>query len=150
MPASSLRSPIVAALVVVGALIAAAPASAQSASCQDAQKFMGERQNLIQQLNKSGGKDKKLDPRVACSSFGKLIANGENGLKWIEANKDWCQIPDQFAQSFKEEHDKIKELRGQACKAAAQVTQMEKQAREGANPFAGGLTGQYKIPQGAL
>ena len=79
-----------------------------------------------------------------------LVTNGETGLKWIEANKDWCQIPDQFAQSFREDHDKMKKLRGEACKIAAKAAQMEKEARRGSNPFGGGLTGEYKIPQGAL
>jgi hypothetical protein len=151
MRASSLRTPFVAALVAGGALLAAAPAIAQSTVCQEGQKLMSERQSLTEQLNKSAGKDKKLDPKIACSAFGKLGTNSEAIIKWMETNKDWCQIPDQAVANFKNEHTKIKELRGQACKVAAQVNQMEKQAREGANnPFGGGLTGQYKIPQGAL
>jgi hypothetical protein len=150
MRASSLRTPIVAALVAGGALLAAAPASAQTSGCQDGQKLMAQRQSLMEQLNKSAGKDKKLDPRAACSTFGKLGTNNEAIVKWMEANKDWCQIPDAALANFKDEQTKLKELRGQACKVAAQVTQMEKQARQGANPFAGGLTGEYKIPQGAL
>ena len=52
-------------------------------------------QAIVQQLNKAGGKDRKLDPRMACGTFGKLLANGEQSLKWLETNKDWCQIPDQ-------------------------------------------------------
>jgi hypothetical protein len=140
-----------------GAALPPGPALAQPSTCQEAQKFIGERQTLIQSLNKSAGKDKKLDPRVACTVFGKLQTNGEKGLKWLEANKDWCQIPDQFTQNFSQEHDKIKDLKGQACKAAAQFGEMEKKARQaqqqqqkGANPFGGGLTGEYKVPQGAL
>jgi hypothetical protein len=120
--------------------IAAPPALAQSAACLEVKTFMTERQTLIQQLNKSAGKDRKLDPRSACGAFGKLLANGETGVKWIEANKD-----------LKQEHEKVKELRGQACQAAAKMLQMEKarQSHQG-NPFGGGLTGEYKIPQGAL
>jgi hypothetical protein len=136
---------------------AASPAAAQASSCQDAQKFMGERQTLTQQFQKAAGKDKKIDPRSACSIFGKLVKNGETGLKWLETNKDWCQVPDQFAQNFKQEHEKITKLRGEACDAAAKMAAMEKQARQaakqaqqGRNPFGGGLTGEYKIPQGAL
>ena len=136
---------------------AATPAAAQASSCQDAQKFMSERQTLTQQFQKAAGKDKKIDPRSACSIFGKLVKNGETGLKWLEANKDWCQVPDQFAQNFKQEHEKITELRGQACDAVAKMAAMEKQARQqakqaqqGGNPFGGGLTGEYKIPKGAL
>jgi hypothetical protein len=150
MRASLLRTPLVVALVAGGAVLGAVPTLAQTSSCRDVQTFMGERQKLIQQLNNAGGKDKKLDPGVACSAFGKLVTNGETGLKWIEANKDWCQIPDQFAQSFREDHDKMKKLRGEACKIAAKAAQIEKEARRGSNPFGGGLTGEYKIPQGAL
>ena len=137
-----------------GVALPSGPALAQPSTCQEAQKFMGERQTLIQGLNKSAGKDKKLDPRVACGAFGKLVSNGETGLKWLETNKDWCQVPDQFVANFKSEHAKIKDLRGQACGAVAKLEQMQKQAREqqqkGGNPFGGGLTGTYKIPQGAL
>jgi hypothetical protein len=151
MRASSLRTPIVAALVAGGTLLTTAPAIAQSSVCQEGQKLMSERQTLTEQLNNSAGKDKKLDPKVACSAFGKLGTNSDAIVKWMETNKDWCQIPDQVLANFKSEQAKVKELRGHACKVAAQATQMEKQAREGAgNPFGGGLTGQYKIPQGAL
>jgi hypothetical protein len=156
MSPSLFRSSFLAGLAAAGLLAAAEPAFAQAAGCQDAQKFMSERKSLSEQLQKAGGKDKKLDPRIACTIFGKLQSNGESGLKWIEANKDWCQIPDQFTQNFKNEHDKVKELRGQACKVAAQFTAMEKKARQaqqqqkGGNPFGGGLTGEYSIPKGAL
>ena len=137
-----------------GAALLSGSALAQPSTCQEAQKFMGERQTLIQSLNKNAGKDKKLDPRFACGAFGKLVSNGETGLKWLETNKDWCQVPDQFVENFKAEHDKIKDMRGQACGAVAKLEKMQKQAREqqqqGGNPFGGGLTGTYKIPQGAL
>jgi hypothetical protein len=141
------------ALVAGGAMLAAAgPASAQV--CQQGAKLIQERQAIVAQINKAGGKDKKLDPRMACSAFGKLAANGEQSLKWLETNKDWCQIPDEVSDNLKQEHDKVKDIRGQACQAAAKFEQMQKQARQqqqqGGNPFGGGLTGEYKIPQGAL
>jgi hypothetical protein len=148
----SLSLPTLSALAGGAVLVAAGPASAQV--CQDGAKLIQERQSIVQQLNKAGGKEKKLDPRMACSAFGKLVANGEQSLKWLETNKDWCQIPDQVEDNLKQEHDKVKEIRGKACQAAAKVEQMQKQARQqqqqGGNPFGGGLTGQYKIPQGAL
>jgi hypothetical protein len=153
IPSSSL--PALALLATGALLVATAPASAQV--CQEGAKLIRERQTIVQQLNKAGGKDKKLDPRMACGAFGKLVANGEQSLKWLETNKDWCQIPDDVAQNLKQEHDKVKDIRTQACQAAAKFEQMQKQARQqqqqqqqGGNPFAGGLTGQYKIPQGAL
>jgi hypothetical protein len=152
--AFSLRSLALASLALVaGTAAAVTPALAQSSSCQDAQKFMSERASLIQGLNKSAGKDKKLDPRYACTAFGKLVSNGETGLKWFGTNKDWCQVPDQVVENFQKEHDKVKELRGQACGALAKMEKMQQQARkaqQSGNPFGGGLTGEYRIPQGAL
>jgi hypothetical protein len=153
--AALLRSVLAGGLAAAGLIAASAPVSAQSSSCQDAQKFLQERQSLIQQINKLGGKNKKVDPRSACSIMGKLVANGEVGIKWLNANKDWCQVPDQFATNFRQDHDRSKEMRGEACKAAAQLNALEKKAKQAEqqqrnNPFGGGLTGEYKIPQGAL
>ena len=152
-----IRSLLTAAFAAAG-VFAAAPAFAQASSCQDAQKFLGDRQNIIQQLGKlgGGGKKKQVDPRAACPLFTKLVANGEVGLKWIEANKAWCQVPDQFADSFKQDHGRAVEMKGQACKAAAKIAEMEKQARQqqqqggGGLLGGGGLTGSYSIPKGAL
>lgn len=148
------RSLALAPVTLAFSALLAAPALAQSSTCQEAQKFMGERASIIQSLNKSAGKDKKLDPRFACQAFGKLVSNGETGLKWFQANKDWCQVPDQIVENFNKEHSKVKELRGQACGALAKLEKMQQQARQaqqkGGNPFGGGLTGEYKIPQGAL
>ena len=140
--------------LLAGGALAVTGGSASAQVCQEGAKLIQERQSIVQQLNKAGGKDRKLDPRMACGTFGKLLANGEQSLKWLDTNKDWCQIPDQVVENLKQEHTKVKEIRGQACQAAAKLTQMEKQARQqqqqGGNPFGGGLTGQYKIPQGAL
>lgn len=146
----TLRLHLISAFAVAAVTSFTAPAFAQSASCQEAQKFLGERQNLIQQINKLSGKDKKIDPRAACGVLGKLVANGDAGVKWLEANKDWCQVPDQFAEGFKQDHQRSKEMRSKACRAAEKLTKMEKQTKQGGNPFGGGLTGEYKIPQGAL
>jgi hypothetical protein len=153
-----LRSHLTAAIAAAG-IFAAAPALAQSSSCQDAQKFLSERQSLIQQINKLGGEGKKkqIDPRAACGVFTKLVANGEVGVKWLDANKDWCQVPDQFAQSFTEDHKRAQNMKGQACTAAAKVAEMEKKAKQAQQQQGrqgllggGGLTGSYTMPKGAL
>lgn len=156
-----LRQYLMAAFAAAG-IVTSAPAFAQSSSCQDAQKFLNERQGLIQQINKltNGGKNKKLDPRSACTIFSKLVTNGDAGVKWIEANKDWCQVPDQFAEGFKNDHQRAVSMKGQACEAAAKMAEMQKKAQQAqqqqqqqggrGNPFGGGLTGSYNIPKGAL
>ncbi|MBM6592699.1 hypothetical protein [Microvirga pudoricolor] len=153
------RMHMAAAFATVSMLMAA-PAFAQASNdCAYAQKFLGERQSLIKQIQGLGGSGKKktVDPRAACTIFSKLVTNGDGGMKWIESNKDWCQVPDEFASNFKADHGRAVEMKGKACAAAAKVAQMEKQARDaqkngggGGLLGGGGLTGTYKMPQGAL
>jgi hypothetical protein len=131
------------------------PAAAQSAECQELTKHLTDRRSLVETIQKLGGKDKKMDPKAACSAFGKLAANGTTTLKWAESNKDWCQVPDQFIQGIRTDHEKVVKLRGQACGVAAKQAEMEKKGRsQGDGPGGllggGGLEGSYKIPQGAL
>lgn len=142
------------ALVVAGL---ATPALAQSPVCQEGQGHLQERQTLMQQFNKTMTKDRKIDPRGACPVLGKMVSNADNLLKWASTNKDWCQIPDQMVESLTAEQDKLKSLRTQACQAAAKIAEMEKQARTQQQQGGGGgllggnsLTGEYKIPRGAL
>jgi hypothetical protein len=142
-------------LLCATALLAPAPALAQSADCAAFPKTLQERQELIKQVN---GLGKKANPKDACVLFTKLTTNGAGGLKWLETNKDWCQVPDQFAENFKADHARVSNIKGQACKAASQVAVMEKKAREQAQQGGGrsgllggeGLSGSYKMPQGAL
>ncbi|MBZ6076073.1 hypothetical protein [Microvirga puerhi] len=151
-----IRSHLAAALAAAGVFMAA-PAFAQSSGCGDAQKFLNERQSLIQQINKLGGNGKKktIDPRTACGVFTKLVSNGNVGIKWLETNKTWCQVPDEFAKGFEEDHKRAVEMKGKACEAAAKVAEMEKQAKKerqngGGLLGGGGLTGSYTMPKGAL
>ena len=153
-----IRSHILAAFAVAGIFVTA-PAFAQSSACQEGQKILQERQNLIQQVNKltNGGKNKQIDPRAACTIFSKLVTNGTAGQKWMTDNKDWCQVPDQLIQSFSEDHQRSQKFKGQACGAAAKMAEMEKrakqQAQQGSGPagkLGGGLTGTLSVPKGAL
>ncbi|HEX8666099.1 MAG TPA: hypothetical protein VF744_18955 [Beijerinckiaceae bacterium] len=138
-----------AALAVLGA----APALAQSEICNQFGKTIQERQGIVQKINGVGNKKQKPDPKTICSMFGELVTNGVSAVKWLETNKDWCQIPDQFIANIKAEHAKAVSLRGQACKVAAQQIAIEKRAREGGGSGllgGDGLTGSFKVPQGAL
>ncbi|MFC0217914.1 hypothetical protein FHS82_000322 [Pseudochelatococcus lubricantis] len=135
-------------------------AHAQASSCQKISTYLEDRKALVARINKLG---KRPNPKAACSLFGSLVSNGSATLKWLESNKDWCQIPDQFIQGFKADNAKAVQIRGQACKAATQQATMEKRAREvqrqqqqqSQSPMLGGsagdpVTGQIRIPQGAL
>jgi hypothetical protein len=134
----------------------APPAAAQSSSCQQLGPYMLERKSLVEAVQKLGtGKEKKMDPKAACAAFGKLVANGTTMLKWTDANKDWCQVPEQFIEGIRNDHEKVVKIRGQACGAAAKQAELEKKARSGQGGAGGllgggGLEGSYKIPQGAL
>ena len=147
-----------AGLALAGLTGAMTPAEAQSSTCQQLGPYMMERKSLVEAVQKLGGKDKKMDPKAACAAFGKLAANGTTMLKWAEANKDWCQVPDQFVEGMKTDHEKVMKIRGQACGVAAKQAEMEKKARSGQGGpggaggllGGGGLEGTYKIPQGAL
>jgi hypothetical protein len=149
---SALLRPVLAGAAVIA--LGAAPALAQSETCNQFGKTIQDRAAIVQKLNNAGNKDKKVDPKTACSLFGSLVANGEGAVKWLETNKDWCQIPETFITNIKAEHAKAVGLRGQACKAAAQQAAIEKKAKEGGGGSGllggDGLTGSFKMPQGAL
>lgn len=143
------------ALVLVGFAatvpLATNPALAQSTGCGDLQGHLVQRKTIAEKLTMSG--KKKIDPGVACAGFGQLVANGNTLIKWAEANKDWCQVPDSFIEGVKADHARAITIRGQACGIVAKQQQMEKQAREGGGGGllgGGGLTGQTRVPQGAL
>lgn len=141
--------------VALAAALLPLPAQAQSASCQELGTHLTERKSLVESIQKlGGGKGKPIDAKAACSAFGKLVANGTTTLKWAESNKDWCQIPDQFVEGIKTDHEKVTKIRGQACTAAAKQAEMQKNAAQGGGPqglLGGeGLEGSFKIPKGAL
>ncbi|HEU6442128.1 MAG TPA: hypothetical protein VFF38_07190 [Microvirga sp.] len=151
-----IRPTLLAALAALG-IFASAPAFAQSSVCQDGQKILLERQSIIKQVNNltGGGKKKQIDPRAACNVFGKLVNNGDAGLKWMTTNKDWCQVPDQVVENFQQDHKRAQTFRTQACGAAAKMAEMEKRAKQqaqqgGPGRIGGGLTGTLSVPKGAL
>jgi hypothetical protein len=142
------------AAVALAATLLPLPAQAQSSGCQELGTHLTERKSLVESIQKlGGGKGKPIDAKAACAAFGKLVANGNTTLKWAESNKDWCQIPDQFVEGIKTDHEKVSKIRGQACTAAAKQAEMQKNAAQGGPPgLLGGnsLEGSFKIPQGAL
>ena len=147
-----------AAAVLAGGMLFGTAAFAQSAAdCGAIQKTLQDRKDLVAKANAASTSKKKMTPQEACSLFGRLQANGNEGLKWITANKEWCSIPDSFAEGFKADHVKVGGIRTKICGVAAQATKMEAQARAQAQNGGGGgllggpgLTGSFKLPQGAL
>ena len=140
--------------------IAAAPAQSVGQSgnvdCSSIQKTLIERKNLVAKANAATTAKQKMTPAQACGLFTQLQSNGAAGMKWITANKEWCSIPDSFSEGFKQDHMKVGGIRSKICGMAAQASKMEAQARTSGGDQGGGLlggpglTGTYKLPQGAL
>lgn len=126
-------------------------AQAQDPTCQQIGPLLEERRSIVDRLNALG--DENVDPRPACTALRSLQENGSKIVEFLDDNQAWCQIPNDFAQNMREDHERVGSLRTQACRAAAQLNQMEQQARqqEQQQQFGGpGLTGRFPIPQGAL
>lgn len=147
-----------AASLAAGFLISGqAMAQTVAADCNSIQKTLAERKALVGRANAASQSKKKMTPQEACGLFGKLVTNGSEGMKWIAANREWCSIPDSFSEGFKADHERVLGIRTQICKVAAQATKMEAQARAQAQNGGGGgllggpgLSGSFKLPQGAL
>lgn len=125
------------------------------ADCNGIQKTLEDRKNLVMKINAGSKSAQKLTAQQACTLFGQLQANGTAGMKWITSNKEWCAIPESFAEGFKADHAKVNGIRTKICGMAAQASKMEAQAREGGGGGGGllggpGLSGSFKLPQGAL
>ena len=146
-----LHRSILAALTVAVFALAGGAAWAQATSCEEIAPLLNERKSLIEQISSWGKKGKKVDPRTACATGRKLVSNGEKALKWLAANKEWCNIPGDFVSNFENDQKQVIGFRNGACNAATQMEKAEKGAREGGGLLGGGgLSGQYRIPQGAL
>lgn len=158
MPRAAIAVPSMARLGIAVAsmafALAGAPAWAQGAGCVDIQKTLLERKSLVERIGVMN--KRKATPQEACAAFTKLVSNGATVVKWMEANKDWCQVPDAFAEGMKGDHGKAISLRTKVCGIAAQQATLQKKAQQaqqsgqGGLLGGGGLTGSYRMPQGAL
>jgi hypothetical protein len=138
----------VAGLSLLACLAAAGVAHAQS--CQeDFQKLSERRMAQIQALNNLGKAGKgKMDPTAACATSKRLVAVENEMAGYMTKNKEWCNIPDQALDGFKQAAAKTRGFSGQACTAAAKMKQMMEQQREQA--ASGGMGAPPKLPAGPL
>lgn len=132
------------------ALFAGAGA-ARAQSCQeDFQKLTQRRMAQIQVLNSLGKAGKgKMDPNAACPAAKKLVGIESEMLGYMTKNKDWCNIPDNVLDSFKQARGKTQSFANQACTVAAKMKQMQQQQREQA-ASGGGMMAPPKLPSGPL
>ncbi len=138
--------PILSAVAFLGA---AAPAFAD---CQEELgKIMGERQGLIDSLNKmnKGGKG-QLDPIAACPKLRSLATAENKVVSYLEKNKDWCNVPDNFLENAKAGRAKSVSFAAKACQVAAQVQKMKQQAQQAAQNGGTGGPQVQRLPAGPL
>jgi hypothetical protein len=130
-------------------LLLAGASGARAQSCNDDLGAFGKQRNTeIEALNaisKSHGN--KLDPVAACPHLRNMKAVEAKMLAYLEKNKEWCNIPDDFLNNFKTNASKTGTMAGQACAMAAKVKQMQSQ---GGGMGGGNLPPPPKLPGGPL
>lgn len=129
---------------VTGALLVGS-AAAQTASCRaDLDKHGQERLDVIQRIN--AFQKKRPTAKVACSAFNQLVAVEAKMLKWMEDNKEWCQIPEPFIEDFRKGTAQGVKARGQTCAAAKR----EAEGGGAAAPRGPAPGSGIPLPKGAL
>lgn len=127
-------------------------AEAMPQGCQEElQKLGGQRQTLIQRIQSF--QKKRTTATNACNTLSQLASHDQKMIKWMEDNKDWCQIPDEFLNGLKGSVDQVSTARGNACTAAKKeretIARMKREAAQSSAPS--GLPGSgVRLPQGAL
>ncbi|MEF3365724.1 hypothetical protein V3H18_04165 [Methylocystis sp. 9N] len=137
----------VARLSLLALIVASSGAYAQQQSCQeDFQKLSEKRMAGIQALNALGKAGKgKMDPVAACPAAKRLVSVETEMLNYMTKNKEWCNVPDNVVDNFKEARAKTQTFASQACAVAAKAKQMREQAEAG-----GGMMAPPKLPAGPL
>jgi hypothetical protein len=140
-------------IMIAAGLVALGAGEARANCEQDFQKVMQPRQNLIQRIN--GFQQRRPTPQAACSTLSQLVAADVKLSKWVDENKDWCQIPDGVVEQLKTGAGQAQRARGQACGAArqqasniarARAQQRAAQSGGGQAPVGSGV----RLPSGAL
>jgi hypothetical protein len=131
------------ALATLALALSVAPSRADD--CQaDLPKMMQARMAQIEKLNAIGKAGKgKIDPAAACPVAKSLAASEGQLLAYMNKNKEWCQIPDQYISQLKEAQGRDQVFAAKACEAAANFKKMQEQQNA-----AGG--GPPRLPAGPL
>lgn len=92
--------------------------SAARADCQtDAMSARGELEAAGKALE--AATKKKAAPDVLCPLFRKFAAAEAKWTKFLNDNKEWCQVPQQAIDQSKASQKRSASLRDQVCQAAA-------------------------------
>ncbi len=105
------------------------------------------RQAFIDKLNVLAKASKgKLDPVASCPVLKGLVSSEGALIKYLDANKNWCNVPDETVANLKAADAKSQTFAAQACKIATMAAEQRKQAT--ANPTIGAEA--QKLPTGPL
>lgn len=117
-------------------------------SCQeDFQKLSEKRMAQIAVLNKIGKAAKgKMDPIAACPAARHLVTIENEMFAYMEKNKEWCNIPDNVVDGFKQARAKTQGFASQACAFAAKAKKMQEEQAAGGGP----QSQIQKLPAGPL
>ncbi len=106
------------------------------------------RQGVMEKLNVLAKATKgKLDPVASCPTLKGLVVTETALLKYLEANKNWCNVPDAAVDNLKAANAKSQQFATQACTLAVQVKKQQQQQASGGNAL--GIEAQ-KLPTGPL
>ncbi|MCA0424285.1 MAG: hypothetical protein LCH61_13355 [Proteobacteria bacterium] len=143
--------------LVAGSMLALAlgttAALAMPESCQkDFVPLMDKRQKYINTIN--GYQKRKPTAAQACSTFRGLADHNQKIAKWMTAQKEWCQIPDDMLKGVTDAQGQISQTRDNVCSAAAkqakQIQQMKAQAAQQQQGRQPGVGSGVRLPAGAL
>jgi hypothetical protein len=150
MRASSLPRGAACAILLALLMAVGAAGAASAQSCQeDFQKLSQRRMAAVAALNNLGKAGKgKMDPMAACPLARRLVGAEAEMLNYLNKNKEWCAIPDNVVDTFKQARGKTQTFAAQACSVAAKVKKMKEQAAQQA--AAGGGMQPQRLPAGPL
>ena len=122
---------------------------AHAADCNsDIAGLSQKRQVYIEKLNVlAKATNGKLDPVASCPTLRGLVKTEGDLLKYLQANKNWCNVPDETVSNLAAADAKSQTFATQACNLATQVAKQKQQAASGA--AAVGQEAQ-KLPTGPL
>jgi len=126
----------------------AATGAAHAGDCNsDIAGLSQKRQVFIEKLNGIAKMSKgKLDPVASCPVLRGLVSAEAQLIKYLDANKNWCNVPDETLANLKAADAKSQGFATKACEIAVQAKQQQKQAAS--NPTLG-IEAQ-KLPTGPL
>lgn len=106
------------------------------------------RQTFIEKLNVLAKATKgKLDPVASCPTLRSLVKAEGDLLKYLEANKNWCNVPDDALTNLKAADAKSETFATQACALAVKVKQQQQAQQSQGAALA---VEAQKLPSGPL